>query len=107
VHGVDQSEASSSKREYLWKSPRVSGMGHSIAFSAVEVTFMKSYASRILLCSALGVAPASAGAAQGRRGRRGSPPSGQPPAQAGMYTTISGKILQFNYDRDAEVEVFC
>jgi len=66
---------------------------------------MKSYASRILLCSALGCALASVGVAQGRRGRRGGPPPGAP-AQAGVYTTVSGTISQFNYDRDAEVEGF-
>ena len=67
---------------------------------------MKRNVKRILVCSLLGCALTSVGAAQGRRGRRGGPPAGQPTAQAGTYTNVSGTISQFNYDRDAEVEGF-
>jgi hypothetical protein len=67
---------------------------------------MKLYQSRILLCTVLGCALVTTGAAQGPRGRRGGPPPGGPPAQAGVYTTVSGTISQFNYDRDAEIEGF-
>ncbi len=71
-----------------------------------EDLLMKSYKSRILLCSLLGCSLASVGVAQGPRGRPGAPPPDQPPVQAGMYTTISGKVSQFNYDRNADVEGF-
>jgi hypothetical protein len=67
---------------------------------------MKLYPSRILLCSVLGSALATLVAAQGPRGRRDSTPPGGPPAQSGVYTTVSGRISQFNYDRDAEIEGF-
>jgi len=67
---------------------------------------MKLYRSRILLCSVLGCAFVMGAAAQGRRGPRGGPPPGPAPAPAGVYTTVSGAISQFNYDREAEVEGF-
>ncbi len=67
---------------------------------------MKLYLSRALLCSLLGCTLATIGAAQGPRGRRGIPPPAGPPVQRGVYTTVSGSISQFNYDRDAEVEGF-
>ena len=67
---------------------------------------MKLYMSRALLCCLLGSTLATIGAAQGPRGRRGSPPPAGPPAQGGVYTTLSGSISQFNYDRDAEIEGF-
>ena len=67
---------------------------------------MKSKTSRIVLCTVLGCSLVSMGLAQGRRGRRGAPYPNQPPAMAGTYTTVSGTISQFNYDRDAEVEGF-
>ncbi len=73
-----------------------------------SLTFMKLYRSRILLCSALGFAIATAGAAQKPPTRRGGPPP--PPAaqaaQRGVSTTVSGAISQFNYNRDAEIEGF-
>ena len=67
---------------------------------------MKLDMSRALLCCLLGCTLATIGAAQGPRGRRGAPPPAGPPAQGGVYTTLSGSIAQFNYDRDAEVEGF-
>ncbi len=67
---------------------------------------MNCYVSRLLLCSALSCTLPIFGAAQGRLGRRGGPPPGQPPAQAGVYSNVSGAISQFNYDRDGEIEGF-
>jgi hypothetical protein len=64
---------------------------------------MKLHQSRFLLCSALGCALATRGAAQGRPG--GPRPRG-PAERTGVYTTVSGTISQFNYDRDAEIEGF-
>jgi hypothetical protein len=43
-------------------------------------------------------------AAQTKRGRRAPAPPAPPPA--GVYTTTSGTIVQFNYNRDAMVEGF-
>ena len=65
---------------------------------------MKLYLSRTIICAALVCAFTLASSAQGRRGR----PPGAAPAPAGVrtYTTVSGTISQFNYDRDAEVEGF-
>ena len=67
---------------------------------------MKLDVSRILLCSVLSCALVTIGSAQGRRGRRGGPPPGAQPEQAGVYATVSGTISQFNYDRDGEVAGF-
>ena len=67
---------------------------------------MKLYRSRILLCSLLSCVLAAGAAAQGRRGPRGGPPPGAAPVPGGLYTTVSGAISQFNYDRDAEIEGF-
>lgn len=67
---------------------------------------MKLYVSRILLCSALSCALVTIGAAQGRRGRRAGPAPGASPVQAGVLTSVSGTISQFNYDRDADMEGF-
>lgn len=67
---------------------------------------MKDSGSRILLCSMLACSLASIGVAQEPRGRHyGGPPTGPAPVE-GTYTTVSGSILQFNYDREAEIEGF-
>ncbi|HEX4809319.1 MAG TPA: hypothetical protein VH325_10330 [Bryobacteraceae bacterium] len=66
---------------------------------------MKLYQSRALLVSLVSLSAIATAAAQGPRGRRGGPPPGPPP-QTGMYTTVSGAITQFNYNRDAEIEGF-
>jgi hypothetical protein len=61
----------------------------------------------ILAGGLLALALAAIGAAQGRRGKPGPPPpAGPAPAPAGTYTTVSGSVTQFNYNRDAEVEGF-
>ncbi len=67
---------------------------------------MKQYQSRILLYALLGGALVTSGSAQERPGRRGGPPAGAPPAQAGVFKTLTGTISQFNYDRDGEIEGF-
>ncbi|MDQ2777056.1 MAG: hypothetical protein M3Y57_19360 [Acidobacteriota bacterium] len=61
---------------------------------------MKSYASRILLCSVLTCSLASLAAAQDRPGMRPVPPPQQ------VSTTVFGTIAQFNYDRNADVNGF-
>ena len=66
---------------------------------------MTTYASRIFLCSMATCSLTGIAAAQGP-GRRSGPPLGQPPPQAGVYTTVSGTVSQFNYDRDAEISGF-
>lgn len=66
---------------------------------------MKSFLFRTIACTTVGCALAASGFAQGKRGR--SPRADRPaPAVAGVYTTVSGTISQFNYDRDADVEGF-
>ncbi len=65
---------------------------------------MKSFASEIFLCVVFAGACTYASAAQAPR--RGAPPSAPPPAPAGVYTTVSGTIAHFNYDREGEVSGF-
>lgn len=62
---------------------------------------MKLYPSRTILCAALACTSTLTALAQ-----RGRPPRPDAPAPAGNYTTVSGTISQFNYDREAEVEGF-
>ncbi|MDQ2840182.1 MAG: hypothetical protein M3Y72_03910 [Acidobacteriota bacterium] len=66
---------------------------------------MTTYASRIFVCLIGTCSLTGLAAAQGP-GRRSGPPLGQPPPQAGVYTTVSGTVSQFNYDRDAEITGF-
>jgi hypothetical protein len=61
---------------------------------------MKLSLSRTIICAALVCTATLTASAQGKRGR---PPG---PAPTGTYTTVSGAISQFNYDREAEVEGF-
>ncbi len=67
---------------------------------------MKLHASRTSLCLVIGCALATIGTAQPARGRRDAPPPPAASAGTGVYTTVSGTVSQFNYDRDAEVEGF-
>jgi hypothetical protein len=59
----------------------------------------------LMLSGAMALTLTGMSAAQARKGRRqaGPPPA---PAQTGVYTTSSGSIVQFNYNRDAVVEGF-
>jgi hypothetical protein len=75
-----------------------------LLFCQVEAIPMKPYLSQTMICAALVCTSTLTASAQGKRGR--PPRSDLAPAPAGTYTTVSGVISQFNYDRDAEVEGF-
>ncbi len=59
--------------------------------------------SRIWLIGFLACATVGAAMAQGPKGKRGVPP---PAAAPGVATSVSGKVAQFNYDREGEIEGF-
>lgn len=66
---------------------------------------MKLYQPQILMLSVLVCGLPFSGKAQGRKGRPGGPPPADP-IQTGVLTNVKGKVSQFNFNREAEVEGF-
>jgi len=78
-------------------------VGPCLAFSRTEAISMKLLTRTMIYAVVVCTLTFSASA----QGKRGHPPGGDPaPAPSGSYTTVSGTISQFNYDRDAEVDGF-
>jgi hypothetical protein len=67
---------------------------------------MKSKLFSCLILTGLGCAAIGAAPRPPRRPSPGMPPEPREAVETGTYSTVSGSILQFNYNRDAEIEGF-